>query len=101
MDTIRASSKGQIVIPKAIREALDIRSGTELNVELLPGEGFKVTIRAADHAAQVAKLAGSLARRGKPGRYAGLTDDEAIALAAKEDDERVRAYARRAQRGRR
>jgi len=37
VDTIRASSKGQIVIPKAIREALDIRSGTELNVELLPG----------------------------------------------------------------
>ena len=101
MDTIRASSKGQIVIPKAIREALDIRSGTELNVELLPGEGFKVTIRAADHAAHVVKLAGSLAPRGKPGRYATLTDDEAIALAAQEDDERVRAYARRARRGRR
>jgi AbrB family looped-hinge helix DNA binding protein len=67
MDTIRASSKGQIVIPKAIREALDIRSGTELNVELLPGEGFKVTIRSANHA-------------------------------AREDDERVRAYARRAPR---
>lgn len=100
MDTIRASSKGQIVIPKAIREALDIRSGTELDVQLLPGEGFKVTLRFADHGAQVAKLAGSLARRGKPGRYAGLTDDEAVALVAKEDDERVRAYTRRA-RGRR
>jgi AbrB family looped-hinge helix DNA binding protein len=98
MDTIRASSKGQIVIPKAIREALDIRSGTELNVELLPGEGFKVTIRAADHRTHVARLAGSLAPRGKRGRYAGLTDDEAIALAVKEDDERVRAYARRGRR---
>ncbi len=71
MDTIRASSKGQIVIPKAIREALDIRSGTELNVELLPGEGFKVTIRAADHArasgaarrlARVAREQGALRR---------------------------------------
>ena len=82
MDTIRTSSKGQIVIPKAIREALDIRSGTELNVELLPGEGFKVTIRAADHTAHVVKLAGSLAARGNKGRYSGLTDDEAIALAA-------------------
>lgn len=101
MDTIRASSKGQIVIPRAIRDALDIRSGTELNVELLPGEGFKVTIRAADHAAQVAKLAGSLAPRGKKGRYAGLTDDEAIVLAVREDDSRIRAYARRARRGRR
>ena len=101
MDTIRASSKGQIVIPKAIREALDIRSGTELNVELLPGEGFKVTIRAADHAAHVARLAGSLAPRGNKGRYAGLTDDEAVALAVREDDARVRAYARRVRRGRR
>jgi AbrB family looped-hinge helix DNA binding protein len=101
VDTIRTSSKGQIVIPKAIREALDIRSGTELNVELLPGEGFKVTIRAADHAAHVAKLAGSLAPSGNKGRYSGLTDDEAIALAVREDDARVRAYARRARRGRR
>jgi AbrB family looped-hinge helix DNA binding protein len=101
VDTIRASSKGQIVIPKAIREALDIRSGTELDVELLPGEGFKVTLRAADHGARVAKLAGSLANRGRSGRYAGLTDDEAIALAAREDDDRIRAYARGARRGRR
>ena len=101
MDTIRASSKGQIVIPKAIREALDIRSGTELNVELLPGEGFKVTIRAADHAAQVARLAGSLAARAMKARYAGLPDDEVVALSVKEDDVRIRAFARRARRGRR
>ena len=101
MDTIRASSKGQIVIPKAIREALDIRSGTELNVELLPGKGFKVTVRTADHAARVARLAGSLAPRGSAARYAGLADDEAIAAAVKEDDARVRTYARRARRGRR
>jgi len=100
MDTIRASSKGQIVIPKGIREALDIRSGTELDVELLPGEGFKVTLRPADHGTQVARLAGSLASRGNKGRYAGLSDDEAIALAVKEDDARVRAYATRARRRR-
>ncbi len=98
MDTIRSSSKGQIVIPKAIREALDIRNGTELNVELLPGEGFKVTIRTADHAAQVARLAGSLAPRGKKGRYGALPDDEVVALAVREDDGRVRAYARRGRR---
>ena len=101
MDTIRASSKGQIVIPKAIREALDIRTGTQLDVELLPGEGFKVTLRTADHAAHVARLGGSLASRGRKSRYAGLSDDEAIALAVKEDDARVRAYARRARRARR
>ncbi len=100
MDTIRASSKGQIVIPRAIREALDIRAGTALDVELLPGEGFKVTVHAADHGAQVARLAGSLASRGSKNRYAGLTDDEAIALAVKEDDARMRGYARRARRRR-
>ena len=101
MDVIRASSKGQIVIPKAIREALHIRSGTALNVELLPGEGFKVTVPAADHAGQVARLAGSLAVRGRKGRYAGLSDDEVVALAVREDDDRARAYARRAGRRRR
>ena len=36
MQPIRASSKGQIVIPKTIREALKISAGTELDVELLP-----------------------------------------------------------------
>ena len=101
MDTIRASSKGQIVIPKAIRDALDIRSGTELNVELLPGEGFKVTVRTADHAAQVSELAGSLAHAGKKGRYAPLSDDEAVLRAVEEDDRRIRRYARSARRGRR
>ena len=32
MESIRASSKGQMIIPKPIREALDIRRGTQLNV---------------------------------------------------------------------
>jgi AbrB family looped-hinge helix DNA binding protein len=101
MDTIRASSKGQIVIPKTIRDALDIRSGTELNVELLPGEGFKVTVRTADHTAQVSKLAGSLARIGKKRRHAAPTDDEAIMAAVSEDDRRIRGYARGSRRARR
>ena len=33
MESIKASSKGQMIIPKPIREALDIRSGTQLEVE--------------------------------------------------------------------
>ena len=52
MDSIKASSKGQMVIPKPIREALDIRSGTELNVELDPGKGFNVTLAPTDRAAR-------------------------------------------------
>jgi AbrB family looped-hinge helix DNA binding protein len=101
METIRTSSKGQIVIPKAIREALDIRSGTELNVELLPGEGFKVTVHTADHATQVSQLAGSLARARKKVHRVPQTDDEAVLLAVNEDDRRIRAYARSRRRGRR
>ena len=106
MDTIRASSKGQIVIPKAIRNALDIRSGTKLDVELIPGEGFKVTrcdVDHADHVTQVGKLAGSLASRAsgeKKSRYAGLSDNQAVALMVQEDDKRVKTYSRTAKRSR-
>lgn len=101
METIRASSKGQIVIPKAIRESLDIRSGTELDVELIPGEGFKVTRRDADHVERVSKLAGSLAVDAKKSRYAGMSDKAVVALVVQEDDARIRAYSRSAKRGRR
>ncbi len=100
MDSIKTSSKGQMVIPKPIREALDIRTGTELNVELMPGEGFKVTIKVADHIAQVRRLAGSLARYAK-GRGSARTDDEAIMYAVAEDDTRVREYAKQVRRKRR
>ncbi len=99
MDTIRASSKGQIVIPKGVRDALDIRRGTELNIELMPGEGFKVTVRTTDHAAQVAELAGSLAS--SRDSKAPLPDDDAVLLAVGRDDRRIRRYARNARRARR
>ena len=45
MDTIRASSKGQIVIPRAIRRALNIRPGTELTVQQLSQSAFTVSLR--------------------------------------------------------
>jgi AbrB family looped-hinge helix DNA binding protein len=100
METIRASSKGQIVIPKSIRESLDIRSGTELDVELIPGEGFKVTRRDADHVERVGKLAGSLAMAGKNSRSAKMSDREVVAHVVQQDDARVKAYSRTAKRGR-
>jgi AbrB family looped-hinge helix DNA binding protein len=99
METIKTSSKGQIVIPKAIREALDIRTGTELNVELLPGEGFKVTVERAGHADRVNALAGSLAQYATAG--GAKSDDEALLRAVREDDARSRAYATRARRKKR
>lgn len=94
MESTRVSSKGQMIIPKRVREALGIRSGTELDVELLPGKAFKVSVRSMDHVAQVRRLAGSLSHRGKP-RWPGLTDDEAVLRAVAEDDARIRAYARK------
>ena len=36
MDTTRLSSKGQLVLPKAIRDADDWREGTEFLVERVP-----------------------------------------------------------------
>jgi len=99
MDSIKTSSKGQIVIPKPIREALDIKTGTELNVELLPGEGFKVTVKPADRAADVRRLAGSLAQYAT-GRGSAARDDEAIARAVTDDDARIRGQANRRRRAR-
>lgn len=92
MQTIKSSSKGRIVIPKAIREALAIRSGTELKVELLPGEGFKVTVAHAGHATKVKALAGSLAKYATAGP--ANSDQKALLHALREDDSRSRSRAR-------
>lgn len=88
MESIRASSKGQMIIPKPIRDALDIRSGTQLNVELDPGKGFKVTLKPTDRVERVRGLAGSLAHRAKPMTPA----QEAASLleAVRADDERTK-----------
>ena len=90
MESTRSSSKGQMVIPKPVREALGIRSGTELDVELLPGKAFKVSVRASGHAARVRRLAGALSRYAR-GRGSAQADDAAILRAVAEDDARIRA----------
>ncbi|MEK6244082.1 MAG: AbrB/MazE/SpoVT family DNA-binding domain-containing protein [Pseudomonadota bacterium] len=97
MESTRSSSKGQMVIPKPVREALGIRSGTELDVELLPGKAFKVSVRSTDHAAQVRRLAGSLSRYAK-GRGSARSDDAAILRVVARDDARIRSYAARKRR---
>ena len=93
MESIRASSKGQMIIPKQIREALDIRSGTELNVELEPGKGFRVTIKPTDHVERVRGLAGSLAHRAK--RMTPAQEAAGLLKAVRADDERTKGRGRR------
>ena len=93
MESIRASSKGQMIIPKQIREALDIRSGTELNVELEPGKGFKVTLKPTDHVERVRGLAGSLAHRAK--RMTPAQEAAALLKVVRADDERTKSRGRR------
>jgi len=99
MESVKASSKGQMIIPKAVREALDIRSGTELGIELLPGKAFKVTVKPTDHIEQVRRLAGCFARYATR-RGSARDDDKAILQAVAEDDTRSRGYGRRARRKR-
>lgn len=100
MESIKASTKGQMIIPKSVRQALDIRSGTELGVELLPGKAFKVTVKPTNYVEQVRRLAGCLARYAK-GRGSARSDDEAILQAVAEDDARIRAYGKCGRRKRR
>ena len=93
MDSTRASSKGQMIIPKPIRDALDIRSGTQLNVELDPGKGFRVTIKPIDHVERVRGLAGSLAHRAN--RMTPAQEAAALLESVRADDERTKRRGRR------
>lgn len=93
MASVKVSSKRQMIIPKRIREALDIRSGTELDVELLPDKAFKVTVKPTDLVEQVRRLAGSLAHRAK--RMMPEQEKAALLAAVRDDDERTQRSARR------
>ena len=97
MESTRVSSKSQMIIPKRVREALGLKKGTELDVELLPGKQFKVSVRSTDIVAQVRRLAGSLSRYAK-GRGSARSDDAAILRVVARDDARIRSYAARKRR---
>lgn len=78
------SSKGQLTIPKEIRDQLNLAEGTRFYVSVRDGE-----VIARPKNRSVADLAGIL---GKPRSGAGATledFDEAIGQALAEDDERI------------
>jgi len=93
VDSTRVSSKGQMIIPKRVREALGLKQGAELAVELLSGKEFKVSVRSTDHVAQVRRLAGILAHRGK--RMSAAREKAAITALVLADDQRTKSKARR------
>jgi AbrB family looped-hinge helix DNA binding protein len=52
---VRVSSKGQLVIPKEIRDALGIRPGTEVSVELV---GHKIILEPVEPTSPIDALYG-------------------------------------------
>jgi AbrB family looped-hinge helix DNA binding protein len=78
------TSKGQLTIPKDVRDALALTPGTKFYVTVRNGE-----VVALPKNRRIADLAGIL---GKPPKGAGATLkdlDEAIGQAVAEDDERI------------
>lgn len=65
METVRVSSKGQIVIPKNLRTAFHIETGSELAIF---AEGDEIHLRQAEQCFARTDPAGGLGLLAKPGR---------------------------------
>ena len=68
MEIVKVSSKGQIVIPKAIREARHITPGTEFVIRAV-GDELRLTLAPAVRKTSIEDAAGILYRPGR--RYLG------------------------------
>ena len=64
MQTTRLSSKGQVIIPKAIREACHLDVGQELDVEITT-QGILLKAKNSFSTTSVDDVAGCLAYQGK------------------------------------
>lgn len=67
METVRVSSKGQIVIPKRLRAAFHIEAGSELAIF---AEGDEIHLRQAEQRFARTLPANGLGLLAKPGRQA-------------------------------
>lgn len=56
---VKLSSKGQLVIPRRIRQALDLKPGTEFEVELVDGQ---IVMRPVIDKAELEQIIGELRR---------------------------------------
>lgn len=61
MDTVTLSSKGQLVIPKAVREHAQLAPGSQLSVRYVDGE-IRLRLLEPAQAASLDEVAGCLAR---------------------------------------
>jgi len=85
MQTVKLSSKGQIVIPKAIRQAQRLAAGTEFFISFIEGE-IRLAPAPAFPKTRVEDGLGLLARKGR--RRLGDEDTRrAIGRMLKERDE--------------
>lgn len=75
MDTVTLSSKGQLVIPKAVREHAQVVAGSRFSVRYVDGE-IRLRPLARSPAVTLDEVAGCLAR---PGRKR-LSDAQAQAV---------------------
>lgn len=96
MQKITLSSKGQMIVPKYIREALSLVPGADLRIELINAQSFTVWIEPKrTHKQHVEHLAGCLRRPGKR-RPVSITEmDAAVLKIAREEDERTKRRPRR------
>jgi AbrB family looped-hinge helix DNA binding protein len=86
METIRLSSKGQIVIPKEVRDRLHWEAGTELIVERR-AEGIVLRSRAEGGVTRVRDGLGMLARKARRGLTQEAMDSGVIRIVRKRDRE--------------
>jgi antitoxin PrlF len=61
MPTATLTSKGQVTLPKAVRDALQVRTGDRLDFRSSPDGAFRIEVRREDPR----DLAGILRRKGR------------------------------------
>lgn len=64
MDIVTLSSKGQLVIPKAVRELAQLATGSQFSVRYVGGE-IRLRLLAPAQGATLEEVAGCLARPGR------------------------------------
>ncbi|MGQ0750609.1 MAG: AbrB/MazE/SpoVT family DNA-binding domain-containing protein [Betaproteobacteria bacterium] len=95
MEKVSVSSKGQVVIPKAMRRRLNLQPGTRLEVSVMNDDTLTLKVAPKlSHKEQIARLAGSLKRPGQR-RISDEDMHRAVLDMAAAQDERTKTKPRR------